>query len=27
VLLKWLPDEEKINSDGIMNQQTQTFNF
>ena len=26
VLLEWLPDAEKISSDGMMNKQTQTFN-
>ena len=25
--LEWLPDAEKITSDGMMNKQTQTFNF
>ena len=27
VLLEGLPDEEKITSDGMINKQTETFNF
>ena len=27
ITVDWLPDAENITSDGMMNKQTQTFNF